>query len=237
MAVKFTSVKCPECGANLPIEEGRERVFCSYCGTPVVITNENEKIIRHIDEAKIKRAETDRVIKYGQFELEKKCIERELDDAYSVRKLQSVLIKIWIVLVLIIFCICLWFVFRERGRGFFDAFLFIGYVGAPIVAGGGFLIFKVLPDKTERKQLINHGGICFPKRLEPFNEQDFHHMRKVLESSGFSNIKCINKHDVILGIFAKADKVETVSVDGKEITSGGKIYLPNTPITITYHGK
>ena len=127
MAVKFTSVKCPECGANLPIEEGRERVFCSYCGTPVVITNENEKIIRHIDEAKIKRAETDRVIKYGQFELEKKCIERDLNDAYSVRKLQSALIKIWIVLVLIIFCICLWLMFREGGRGFFDAFLFMAY--------------------------------------------------------------------------------------------------------------
>ena len=40
MAVKFTSVKCPECGANLPIEEGRERIFCSYCGTQIIMTNE-----------------------------------------------------------------------------------------------------------------------------------------------------------------------------------------------------
>ena len=26
MAIKFTSVKCPECGAALPIEEGRKQM-------------------------------------------------------------------------------------------------------------------------------------------------------------------------------------------------------------------
>lgn len=195
MAVKLTSVKCPECGANLPIEEGRERLFCSYCGTPVIVTNENEKIVRHIDEAKIKRAETDRVIKYGQLELEKKRIERELDDACFMRKLQSLLVKIWIALVLIIFCICLWFMLRGKGRGLFDASIFIGYVGAPIVAGGGFLIFKVLPDRMARRQLISQGGIYFPKSLEPFDGQDFRHMNRVLKSSGFKNVECINKHE------------------------------------------
>ena len=30
MAIKFTSVKCPECGAALPIEEGRKQMSCSY---------------------------------------------------------------------------------------------------------------------------------------------------------------------------------------------------------------
>ena len=54
MAVKFTSVKCPDCGAVLPIEEGRNQVFCSYCGSKIIITNENEHIYRHIDEAEIK---------------------------------------------------------------------------------------------------------------------------------------------------------------------------------------
>lgn len=63
MAIKFTSVKCPECGASLPIEEGRKQVFCSYCGTKVMVTNENEYIYRHIDEADVKKAETDRIIR------------------------------------------------------------------------------------------------------------------------------------------------------------------------------
>ena len=56
MAIKLNSVKCPECGATLPIEEGRTQIFCSYCGTKVIVTNENEYLYRHIDEAEIKHA-------------------------------------------------------------------------------------------------------------------------------------------------------------------------------------
>lgn len=241
MAVKFTSVKCPECGANLPIEEGRERIFCSYCGTPVVITNENETIVRHIDEAKIKRAETDRMIQLEQLELEKKRLDQEIRDAERAGKLQSVLTKIWIVFVIILFCICIGLIFTQENDGgmpgWVGAFLFLLYIGAPIAIGGGVLVFKVLPEKTTQKRLISQGGVRFPKKLEPFHEQDFHHMKQVLKASGFKNVECINKHDVILRLFTKADRVETVSVDGKIITSGGKVYLPDTPITITYHGK
>ena len=72
MAIKLNSVKCPECGATLPIEEGRTQIFCSYCGTKVIVTNENEYIYRHIDEAEVKQAETDRMIKLRELEMEEK---------------------------------------------------------------------------------------------------------------------------------------------------------------------
>ena len=42
MAVKLIYVKCPECGAALDIEEDRKEAFCSYCGTKVLLYNENE---------------------------------------------------------------------------------------------------------------------------------------------------------------------------------------------------
>ena len=76
MAVKFTSVKCPECGANLPIEEGKEKMFCSYCGTQVIMTNENEHTFRHVDEAEIKRVEMERLLQLKELELEEKENER-----------------------------------------------------------------------------------------------------------------------------------------------------------------
>ena len=76
MAVKFTSVKCPECGANLPIEEGREKIFCSYCGTQIIVTNENEHTYRHVDEAEVKRAETEQLVHLKELELEEKENER-----------------------------------------------------------------------------------------------------------------------------------------------------------------
>jgi hypothetical protein len=43
-------------------------------------------------------------------------------------------------------------------------------------------------------------------------------------------------HDLILGIRQKPGLVESISVNGKRISSGGEIYLRDTPIVITYHG-
>lgn len=76
MAVKFNAVKCPECGANLPIEEGRERIFCSYCGTQILMTNENEQTIRHVDEASIRKTEAEEMLRLKELELEEKENER-----------------------------------------------------------------------------------------------------------------------------------------------------------------
>ena len=48
--VKVVELKCPSCNAALTLEEGREQIFCQYCGAKVVLHNENEHIYRHIDE-------------------------------------------------------------------------------------------------------------------------------------------------------------------------------------------
>lgn len=244
MAVNLTSVKCPDCGATLPtgpIEEGRERVFCSYCGTPVVITNENETITRHIDEAKVRQAETERMIQLEQIELEKKRLHQEMIEAERASNLQSVLTKIWIAIVIVLICVCIGLILfkgnDDEVPGTLAAFIFMIYIAAPIAVGGGFLVFKTLPEKAGQKRLIAQGGIRFPKKLEPFSEQNAHYMRSVLASSGFTNIECICKHDVKWGVFIKEGRVETVSVDGREITSGGKVYLSDAPIMIIYHGK
>ena len=69
MSIKLVSVKCPECGANLPIEEGRKQIFCSYCGASVIVTDENEHVYRHIDEAGIKNAETERIVRMRELDL------------------------------------------------------------------------------------------------------------------------------------------------------------------------
>ena len=50
MAININSIKCPQCGAFLPIEEGRTKCFCSYCGSGIAITNDNEDYFRHGNE-------------------------------------------------------------------------------------------------------------------------------------------------------------------------------------------
>lgn len=72
MAIDIISIKCPECGASLDIEADRDQAFCTYCGAKVRIVNENEYVYRRIDEAGVKKAETDRIIKLKQLEIAEK---------------------------------------------------------------------------------------------------------------------------------------------------------------------
>ena len=46
-----------------------------YCGAKLVLDNENEHIYRHIDEAEIKRAETEQLIKLKELEISEKIRE------------------------------------------------------------------------------------------------------------------------------------------------------------------
>lgn len=65
--MKVYSIKCPECGANLNIEEGRETCYCSYCGTRACLDDEIIKShIRVTDDARIREAEANEKIKIAE---------------------------------------------------------------------------------------------------------------------------------------------------------------------------
>ena len=72
--VKLKALKCPECKANLEIEEGRNIWFCNYCGCKIILDNEKqevtinknininkkiEKTSRYINDAEVERVRTD----------------------------------------------------------------------------------------------------------------------------------------------------------------------------------
>ena len=58
ISIELVTVRCPECEANLQIEDGRSSKFCTYCGMKLMIENNCEKIIRRSmrqDSKKLKR--------------------------------------------------------------------------------------------------------------------------------------------------------------------------------------
>lgn len=77
--MKLIAVKCPNCGANLECEEGMQKIFCKYCGTPVILDDESVNINvtnRIIDEAEVERVK----LKRTQYEHEhERQIEEEKD--------------------------------------------------------------------------------------------------------------------------------------------------------------
>ena len=59
--MKIISLKCPDCGASLHIEEGHKMVYCAYCGSRFFMDDENRTYTINIrDEAEIKRVEMER---------------------------------------------------------------------------------------------------------------------------------------------------------------------------------
>ena len=100
MAVNLISVKCPDCGASLDIEEGRTQAFCTYCGAKVLLNNENEYIYRHIDEAGIKRAETDRIVKLKQMEMAEK--KHANDEKAKSQKIIILLVLVAVSLIIMV---------------------------------------------------------------------------------------------------------------------------------------
>lgn len=57
--MKLISMICPHCGAQLSIDLDRRQAFCQYCGTKLLLDDENSINInnRIVDEARLKEAE------------------------------------------------------------------------------------------------------------------------------------------------------------------------------------
>lgn len=58
--MKLNALKCPNCGATISNTNNRDTFFCSYCGTKITATNENERAFRFINEAKLRKIDAKR---------------------------------------------------------------------------------------------------------------------------------------------------------------------------------
>lgn len=74
MSIKMIPVECPNCHAQLNVEEGREYAYCSYCGTKVIIHDTNKYTWVNInkDEAAIERAKAEKDIEIEKIKNEEK---------------------------------------------------------------------------------------------------------------------------------------------------------------------
>lgn len=77
MNMKVIEARCPGCGATVHFEPGQKKAFCNYCGSPVAVEDAEERVTRNIDEADLKRAETEQLIRLKELELREREMERE----------------------------------------------------------------------------------------------------------------------------------------------------------------
>ena len=124
MPLKINVINCPSCGAAIPIQEGTAQITCSYCGSKFTITNENEFVYRHVDEARVRQAEIERMIRLKELEMEEK--KRQIGN-YKI-------IAVAGVILLLVLILGLGHLIGDSGLTFF------GIIGLEI----SFLIFMVI---------------------------------------------------------------------------------------------
>lgn len=90
--MRLISMKCPECKANLSVEEGRKYCFCQYCGTKIMLEDDrvNKTYYTYRNEARLRQVEIDREIALKKLEIEKIKVEQEEKRKNKNRKIKII---------------------------------------------------------------------------------------------------------------------------------------------------
>ena len=229
MSLKLMSVKCPECGAGLPIEKGQSQIFCSYCGAKVVVVNENEYTYRHIDEAEVKKAEADRAVRLRELEIEEKQREKDREENAKRTRKGTVGFLVWTALT------GLFFLIEASYPGFFTIAMLS--LSAELWAALFWLTSNEERKKQETEEKNRSAGLIeLDISMDSLNNKPFFLLENELRAMGFNNIQCISLKDIRIN-GRKEGKVETISINGKTVTKSGGWYHSDAPIIISYHGR
>lgn len=214
--IRLISVKCPDCGAALQFEEGRQTAFCSYCGAKILLYNENEYIHRNIDEAGIKQAENDRIY-----------MMKELEMAEKDEKHHRFLTFFWIFTAL--FMLALSIIFMKMGDGE------IGMMLLSIDMWIGLFGLLFWEGHKKKKNRNRPGYAQIPAQAVYHENIHYSAVEAALRSAGFRNIRTINLGDLRLGLFKRNGSVESVTIGGERVSSE-EWHPQEAPVIITYHG-
>ena len=220
MAIHFTAAKCPECGANLSIEEGRTKVFCSYCGAKIIITNDNELFVHHIDETKIRQTEIERKAMLAQMKIEER--KKAAENRILVLKLIVTILIAAGVLAVTVLC-------AVKNEDSTDAVLMI--VPCYLI---GLIVLVVLwvgdSESGEQERRVR-----VPDGINGYDSKDYGTVSALFRRAGFKNVECEPLNDLFLGLFSKPGRVESITIDGEEITEGGREFDADAKVVIYYH--
>jgi len=226
MSVSLIPIRCPKCGANLNIEEGRSTAFCTYCGTKILIHNENEHIYRHIDEAGIKKAETDQMMMLKKMELaEKNRVDRE-----KTKKLKVIISLSMAVLGMLL--MVLGFILGHNSGDPDSGLYALAMVGMFSLLGGAYIwLFSKKKDEDDD----DLGDKTKVPDLTDYQKDNYIVMKTKFEDAGFTNIKCIPLNDLTVGLMKKPGMVASISVNGIIQDSERRKYSKDAPVIISYH--
>lgn len=217
MAVKLVSVKCPQCGASLDIDEGRNHVFCSYCGTKILVDNDNEYIYRHIDEASIKQTEAETMLRLKEMELQEKEDERNRKSRKNAYIVATALVVFGALIAVI---------------GGSEWGLIIIGIGMCVAVSPAAANSK---KKKSRIETISPNEIRISEKMEHYKEKDYNSIVGLFRAAGFENVYAVPLNDLNIFTAKKNRQVDDVTIDGSNEFEEGDVFQKSAKVTVIYH--
>lgn len=180
-----------------------------------MVQNDNEYIYRHIDEASIKQAEADKIVQLRKLEI----IERKRAEAAKVKRVK-------IIVSILVGILGIGLMIAGAGMG--------GLVGLLVLEGVMFI--WILSDKDKEDDELDFGDkVKVPSGISGYESKSYSAIEAMFVSAGFTNVRCVPLNDLTMGLLKKPGMVQSITIRGKEITSGGKKFSPDAPVVISYH--
>lgn len=221
------SCNCTNCGANLTVgDNNRDFAFCQYCGAKIML-DDYRSTHRVVDEAKIKQAETEQMVKFKQLEMaEKDRANREKNLKLKI-KISLILATVGILMMVLGF-------FGGNASGDSDSgFYMLALVGMFTLMGAAYIWLFSSKKGSDDVDLGDKAKV--PSSIEDFEKKNYSAIEAMLRSAGFTNIKCVPLNDLTMGVLKKPGMVESITINGQSVETGGRKFPCDANIIISYH--
>ena len=186
-----------------------------------MIANDNEHIYKMIDEARIKQAETDRMVRMR---------ELDMDEKTSVSK--KVLVVVWLTVSIALVVVgMIGLGFNKEDMGIMSLIL-----GINVALWGAMGLFAN-DSKKKMKRKANEDEVTITTAM--MDCVDYHYNKAVIlyKNAGFVNVNAIPLHDLTRFNQKKDEMVESITINGTDDFEEEEVYPKNANILITYHSK
>ena len=217
--MNIQSLKCPECGATLDIKPDMEFCFCMYCGCKIHISDEYKRTYRYINDAEVKRAETEHIVRLKELELEEKD-----------RANKKFLVIVWLVstAVLCVLGIIGWTIDVESLGMCLLLAMCVGL-------WGGVALFELGDKKKKARRVVGPNDVIITKNMANFQGKHYHTVRMLYITAGFEHVIDIPLNDLSIFTGAKRGKVTSVSIGGNDSVGEGDVFSKTDLVQIVYH--
>lgn len=237
MAGDVISVKCPECGASVELDQQKRSAVCDYCGTKVILKDDNSFTFNIHDEAEVIKAETDQAVKLKQIEWKEMSRIKEIRFSKKSLKLAGILAAVGFVLLTLIGPLLSFLPEDSAGDNAIEMLGGIMVLIAMIIGSLYFMQwFKQRQESEESFDGAVTDGKKLPSELRDYNFRTYQAVEELLREAGFTNVVSIPLRDVTKeGRIIKPDFISKITINGNELRRIDRRYPTDSRIVISYH--